>query len=169
MSKDKYKITKSTEQPKKKRIRRTREQLIADGYYDKDKSKVKTKEVKVETKETKGKNKDADRSHLFRQGGMSIDQYSTQAIQKAQERGETNWEQDFRNDYEQGQKIYYVEINELCHTKELLELYVGTVYSKIMICWIDRGESHHIGIKDADKIFRDEKEAKKYYSKVRVK
>jgi hypothetical protein len=36
MSKDKYKITKSIEQPKKKRIRRTREQLIAAGYYDKD-------------------------------------------------------------------------------------------------------------------------------------
>lgn len=165
MSKDKYKITKSTEQPKKKRIRRTREQLIAAGYYD----KAKVKEVKVETKETKGKNKDADRSHLFRQGGMSIDQYSTQAIEKAKERGDENWEHDFRNDYEQGQKIYYVEINELCHTKEVLELIVGTVYSKVMICWVDRGESHSIGVEDADKIFREEKEARKYYTKVRVK
>ena len=153
---------------KPKRVRRTREQLIAAGYYDKDKIKptVKTKEVKTETK---GRNKDADRSHLFTQGGKTIEQISTQAIQKAQERGDANWEQDFRNDYEQGQKIYYVEINELCHTKELLELYVGTVYSKVMICWVDRGESHSIGIDDADKIFKDEKEARKYYAKVRVK
>lgn len=167
MGKDKYKITKLTEQPKKKRIRRTREQLIAVGYYNKDKTKpiVKTKDIKTETKE---KNKDADRSHLFAQGGMSIDQYSTQAIEKAKERGDENWEQDFRNDYESGQKIYYVEINELCHTKEVLELYVGTVYSKVIIAWVDRGESHSIGIEDADKIFREEKEAKKYYSKVRV-
>ena len=153
---------------KPKRVRRTREQLIAAGYYDKDKIKptVKTKEVKTETK---GRNKDADRSHLFTQGGKTIEQISTQAIQKAQERGDANWEQDFRNDYEQGQKIYYVEINELCHTKELLELYVGTVYSKVMICWVDRGESHSIGMDDADKIFKDEKEARKYYAKVRVK
>lgn len=154
---------------KPKRVRRTKAELIASGYYDKDKSKTKVKEVKVETKETKGKNKDADRSRLFTQSGKTIEQVSTQAIQKAQERGDTNWERDFRNDYEQGQKIYYVEINELCHTKELLELYVGTVYSKVMICWVERGESHSIGMDDSDKIFREEKEARKYYQKVRVK
>ena len=178
MGLDKYKINHQNDvkkQPnnpqndgKPKRVRRTKEQLIAAGYYDKDKTKptVKVQEVKTETK---GKNKDVDRGHLFTQGGKTIEQVSTQAIQKAQERGDENWEQDFRNDYEQGQKIYYIEINELCHTKELLELYVGTVYSKVMICWIDKGESHPIGIQDADKIFKDEKEARKYYSKVRVK
>lgn len=168
MSKDKYKITKSTEQPKKKRVRRTREQLIAAGYYDKDKTKPTVKATEVKT-ETKGKNKDADRGHLFKSGSMSVEQVSTRAIEKAKECGADNWEQDFRNDYEKGQKIYYVEINELCHTKEVLELYIGTVYSKIIIAWVDRGEAHTIGIEDADKIFRDEKEAKKYYSKVRVK
>ena len=179
MGLDKYKITHKNggEKPqndlknggsyKPKRVRRTKAQLIADGYYDKDKPKVQTKEIKVETKE-KGKNKDADRSHLFKSRSMSINQASEKAIEKAKERGDENWEQDFRNDYEKGQKIYYVEINELCHTKEVLELYVGTVYSKVMIAWIDRGEAHTIGIEDADKIFREEKEAKKYYSKVRV-
>lgn len=178
MGLDKYKINRQNDGKndqnnrqnvdKPKRVRRTREQLIAAGYYDKDKTKptVKAKEIKTETK---GKNKDADRTHLFIQGGKTIEQVSTQAIEKAKERGDSNWEQDFRNDYEQGQKIYYVEINELCHTKELLELYVGTVYSKVMICWVDRGESHSIGMDDADKIFKDEKEARKYYSKVRVK
>jgi hypothetical protein len=180
MGLDKYKIDrkkcgkndqnnrKKCDNEKPKRVRRTKAELIEAGYYDKDKTKptVKAKEVKTETK---GKNKDADRSHLFKQGGKTIEQVSTQAIQKAQERGDTNWEQDFRNDYEQGQKIYYVEINELCHTKELLELYVGTVYSKVMICWVEKGESHSIGMDDADKIFREEKEARKYYSKVRVK
>ena len=178
MGLDKYKINpqndgkKAQNNPqnddKPKRVRRTKSELIAAGYYDKDKTKptVKVKEVKTETK---GKNKDEDRSHLFIQGGKTVEQISTQAIEKAKERGDENWEQDFRNDYEQGQKIYYVEINELCHTKELLELYVGTVYSKVMICWVDRGESHSISIVDADKIFKDEKEAKKYYTKVRVK
>ena len=178
MGLDKYKIDRQNEgkkvqnnpqnDDKPKRVRRTKAELIAAGYYDKDKTKstVKAKEIKIETK---GKNKDADRSYLFTQSGKTIEQVSTQAIEKAKERGDANWEQDFRNDYEQGQKIYYVEINELCHTKELLELYVGTVYSKVMICWIDRGESHSIGIDDADKIFTEEKEAKKYYAKVRVK
>lgn len=139
-----------------KRVRRTRAQLIADGYYDKG-----------EKKETK--NKDVDRSHLFNKSSLGEDEVSDNMIKRAKERGLENWEQDFRNDYEKGQKIYYVEINDLCHTKELLELYVGTVYSKVMIAWVDRGEAHTIGIDNADKIFRDEKEARKYYTKVRVK
>ena len=178
MGLDKYKINRQNDGKKQlnnpqndgkpKRVRRTKEELIEAGYYDKDKPKptVKAKEIKTETK---GKNKDADRSHLFTSRSMSTEQVSERAIEKAKERGDENWEQDFRNDYEQGQKIYYIEINELCHTKELLELYVGTVYSKVMIAWIDKGEAHTIGIEDADKIFKNEKEARKYYSKVRVK
>ena len=180
MGLDKYKIDRQNDGTKQqnnrqnvdkpKRVRRTKAELIAAGYYNKDKDKteptVKAKDVKTETR---GNNKDADRSHSFTSRSMSIEQVSERAIQKAKERGDENWEQDFRNDYEQGQKIYYVEINELCHTKEVLELYVGTVYSKVMIAWVDRGEAHTIGIGDADKIFREEKEAKKYYSKVRIK
>ena len=176
MGLDKYKINPQNDSKKvqnnpqnngkPKRVRRTKSELITAGYYDKDKPKVKTTEIKVETKE-KGKNK--DRGHLFKSGSMSVEQVSTRAIEKAKERGVDNWEQDFRNDYEKGQKIYYVEINELCHTKEVLELYIGTVYSKIIIAWVDRGEAHTIGIEDADKIFKEEKEARKYYQKVRVK
>lgn len=204
MSLDKYKINRQNNGKndqnnrqnvdKPKRVRRTREQLIAAGYYDNknhqnkgenkinnnqndgDKKLKRHRRTKLEMEqarqskvETKVKNKDTDRSHLFTSASLTIEQVSERAIQRAKERGDENWEHDFRNDYEQGQKIYYVEINELCHTKEILELYIGTVYSKVMICWVDRGESHHIGINDADKIFRDEKEAKKYYSKVRVK
>ena len=173
MGLDKYKITHKNggEKPQNdrnnggKRHRRTKAELQAAGYYDKDKPKVK----EVKTTEVKVKNKDADRSHLFTSGALSVDKLSDQQINRAKERGDENWEQDFRNDYESGQKIYYIEINELCHTKELLELYVGTVYSKVIIAWVDRGEAHSIGIEDADKIFREEKEAKKCYQKVRVK
>jgi hypothetical protein len=139
----------------KKRIRRTKAQLIADGYYNK------------QTAETKSEPK--DNGHLFCSLSQSAEQVSDRYIQKAKEQGKENWEQDFRNDYEQGQKIYYIEVNELCHTKNLLELIVGTVYSKMMICWVDKGESHSIGIDDADKIFREEKEARKYYSKIKVR
>ncbi len=192
MSLDKYKIDHQNDgknaqnnhqnNGKPKRVRRTKSELIAAGYYDKkDKPKVEAPKVRVRrTKaqlmadENKGvKNetstKPKDSSQLFVSSSFSAEQISEKAIQKAKEQGKENWEQDFRNDYEQGQKIYYVEINDLCHTKELLELYVGTVYSKVIIAWVDRGEAHTIGIEDADKIFREEKEAKKYYSKVRVK
>ena len=177
MGLDKYKIThkndgKNDQNNRKndgKRHRRTKAELIAAGYYNQnDGKKVKINPQNDCEPKVKAKTKDIDRGHLFVSSSLSSDKISEQAILKAKEQNKDNWEQDFRNDYEKGQKIYYVEINELCHTKELLELYVGTVYSKIMIAWVDRGEAHTIGIEDADKIFREEKEAKKYYSKVRV-
>lgn len=149
---------------KPKRIRRTKKQLIADGYYDnKDK---KSNSTSVNSTSTKQKN--ADNGNAFKSHSMTVEEVSERQIQKAKERGEENWESDFRNDYEYGQRIYYVEINPLCHTKEILELYVGTVYAKTMITWVEKGEAHPISMEDADKIFREEKEAKKYYSKVRI-
>ena len=149
---------------KPKRIRRTREQLIADGYYDnKDK-----KSNSTSVNSTSAKQKNADNGNAFKSHSMTVEEVSEKQIQKAKERGDENWESDFRNDYEYGQRIYYVEINPLCHTKEVLELYVGTVYAKTMIAWVEKGEAHPISIEDADKIFREEKEAKKYYSKVRI-
>lgn len=144
---------------KPKRIRRTREQLIADGYYD-------NKDKKPNL--TSAKPKNADNGNAFKSHSMTVEEVSERQIQKARERGDENWESDFRNDYEYGQRIYYVEINPLCHTKEVLELYVGTVYAKTMIAWVEKGEAHPISMEDADKIFREEKEAKKYYSKVRI-
>lgn len=171
---------------KPKKIRRTKEELIQAGYYKDKNTKIEAPKIEVDkpkrhrrtklemelarkqAENPKPKEKDAHRGHLFVSGSMTADEVSERAIQKAKERGDENWESDFRNDYESGQRIYYVEINPLCHTKELLELYVGTVYSKIMVAWVEKGEAHTIGIEDADKIFRDEKEAKKYYQKVRI-
>lgn len=138
---------------KPKRVRRTKAQLIADGYYG---------DKKIEAPKVK------DRGHLFLGNSLTFEQVSDRYIQRAKEMGKENWEQDFRNDFEKGQKIYYVKINNLCHSKELLELYVGTVYSKIMVCWEDRGASYSIGIDDIDKIFLTEKEAKQYYQKARI-
>lgn len=149
---------------KPKRIRRTKKQLIADGYYDnKDK-----KSNSISVNSISAKQKNADNGNVFKSHSMTVEEVSERQIQKAKERGDENWESDFRNDYEYGQRIYYVEINPLCHTKEVLELYVGTVYAKTMIAWVEKGEAHPISMEDADKIFREEKEAKKYYSKVRI-
>lgn len=161
MGLDKYRINPQND-GKQKRIRRTKAQLIADGYYDK-----KTTAIKVETPKIKIIN--TDRGNLFLGNSLTSEQVSDRYIQRAKEMGKENWEQDFRNDFEKGQKIYYVKINNLCHSKELLELYVGTIYSKVMVCWEDKGASYSIGIDDIDKIFFTEKEARKYYQKVRVK
>lgn len=131
-------------------------------------TKLEMEQARKQAETSKPKDKNIDRSHLFNSGSLRADEVSDKMIKQAKEQGKGNWEQDFRNDYEKGQRIYYVEVNDLCHTKELLELYVGTVYSKVMVCWEDKGASYSIGIDDIDKIFLTEKEAKQCYQRVRI-
>ena len=88
-------------------------------------------------------------------------------IQRAKERGDADWEFDFRKEYAKGQTIWFVEVSNKCRSKELLELHVGTVYSKFIIGYIDKGEAHHISVDDADRVFFNERDAKLCYSKVR--
>ena len=77
------------------------------------------------------------------------------------------WIFDFRKEYAKGQTIWFVEVSNKCRSKELLELHVGTVYSKFIIGYIDKGEAHHISVDDADRVFFNERDAKLCYSKVR--
>ncbi len=144
-----YGDNKPTEE-KPKRVRRTRQQLIADGYYDKDKPKETPKHHHVEMVKS-----------------YTQEEASELMIQRAKERGDVDWEFDFRKEYAKGQTIWFVEVSNKCRSKELLELHVGTVYSKFIIGYIDKGEAHHISVDDADRIFFNERDAKLCYSKVR--
>lgn len=158
MSKDKYKILKSTKQPKIKH-RRTKKQLIAAGYYDnKDKK----------SNSISAKQKNADNENAFKSHSMTAETLSERQINKAKEQGLKNWEHDLRNDYERGNIVYYVEINPYCHTKELIDCKVRTVYAKSMICTIEDGECRVIGIEDIDKVFATKKDANHYYKHIRI-
>ena len=138
-----------TTEEKPKRVRRTKAQLIADGYYDKDKPK-----------ETPKQHVEMVRSH-------TQEEASEHMIQRAKERGDKDWEFDFRNEYAKGQTIWFVEVSNKCRSKEVLELHVGTVYSKFIIGYVDKGEAHHISVEDADRVFFNERDAKLCCSKVR--
>lgn len=147
----------STEQPKeepKKRHRKTKEELIKAGYYQQEE----------EPKKPKHKH-----THVQLVKSYTRDEASELMMQRAKERGLEDWDYDFRTEYAKGQTIWYVEVSYKCQSKEILELHVGTVYSRFIIGYVERGEAHHIGVEDADKIFLNEKDAKRYYSKVRLK
>lgn len=208
---------------KKKRIRRTREQLIASGYYkdkaekakkpqtrhrrtraeliasgyykDKNKDIKETPNVNVVQKHNRDKyritkdkvkkteisversvepvdsalNKKAELSNnVFKSLSMTSETLSERQIQKAKEQGLDNWEYDLRNDYERGNIVYYVEVNPYCHTKELIDCKVRTVYAKSMICTIEDGECRVIGIEDIDKVFITKKDAMRYYKHIKT-
>jgi len=147
----------STEQPKeepKKRHRRTKKELIKAGYYQQEEEQKKSKHEHTHVQLVKSYTQ-AEASELM--------------MQRAKERGLEDWDYDFRTEYAKGQTIWYVELSYKCQSKEILELHIGTVYSRFIIGYVERGEAHHIGVEDADKIFLTEKDAKRYYSKVRIK
>ena len=138
-----------TTEEKPKRVRRTKAQLIADGYYDKDKPK------------------ETPKQHVEMVRSYTQEEASEHMIQRAKERGDKDWEFDFRNEYAKGQTIWFVEVSNKCRSKEVLELHVGTVYSKFIIGYVDKGEAHHISVEDADRVFFNERDAKLCCSKVR--
>jgi hypothetical protein len=148
--------TEPKEEPKK-RHRRTKEELINAGYYQ---QKEEPKQLKKPKKE---------HTHVQLVKSYTRDEASELMMQRAKERGLEDWDYDFRTEYAKGQTIWYVELSYKCQSKEILELHVGTVYSRFIIGYVERGEAHHIGVEDADKIFLTEKDAKRYYSKVRMK
>lgn len=182
------------------RHRRTKAELIADGYYknkgikeapnvkaiqkhSRDKYKIiKGTTEKTETKQIKNisversiesvdnvLNKKVElSSNAFKTCSMTAETLSERQINKAKEQGLENWEHDLRNDYERGNIVYYVEINPYCHTKELIDCKVRTVYAKSMICTIEDGECRVIGIEDIDKVFATKKDANHYYKHIRI-
>lgn len=184
------------------RHRRTKQELIASGYYkDKDKYIKDTPDVNTVQKHsrdkyrvTKDKAEKTETKHIinvsvnrsiesvdsvltervelsnngFKTCSMTAETLSERQIQKAKEQGLDNWEYDLRNDYERGNIVYYVEVNPYCHTKELIDCKVRTVYAKSMICTIEDGECRVIGIEDIDKVFVTKKDAARCYKHIRI-
>lgn len=183
------------------RHRKTKQELIASGYYkDKNKDIKETPDVKVvkhnrdKYKITKGTTEKTETKQIqnisversiesvdnvlnkkvelsnngFKTCSITAETLSERQINKAKEQGLENWEHDLRNDYERGNIVYYVEINSYCHTKELIDCKVRTVYAKSMICTIEDGECRVIGIEDIDKVFATKKDANHYYKHIKI-
>lgn len=155
---------------KKKRIRRTKAQLIADGYYDnKDKNK-KTKKVDFmalnqKITETKEKSEEIFNSVSKMK---TVEEICEEQIQRAKDKGLPNPDFDYRETYSKGQIIYYIETNELCGTKKLLELKISSVYPRAVIAFEDMGMGHTIGIESEEFIFLNRREAESVYNNIVV-
>ena len=149
--KAKYGVDKSTEE-KPKRHRRTKAEMEL---------------ARQQEQENQKKTKHKSDEELFISHSQTADEFSESLIQKAKERGDRDWEFDFRNEYISGQRIYFVEVNRLSKSKELLELQLTTIYSKFMIAYVEQGEAHHISVDDADRIFFHEQDAKECYKGVK--
>ncbi len=75
----------------------------------------------------------------------------------------------FNEIYMPGDIVWYVKINNLTGTKELVCGRVRTTYAAVLILTDeDNNGSHVIDISEADQIFRDEKSARELYQSTTV-
>lgn len=168
MNLDKLKSLKPTtdvEPVKKKRKRRTKAEM-AEARKLEEAKKLETETEPFEPKKKKRKKESAYWDSLPPM--KTSDQVSDEMIQKAIDNNYDDPYFDFRIDYEKGQKIWYVDYNKICNTVELMELVLNTVYSRVMIGYVDNGEARDIPYAQRDLVFltpRDAEATLKEYKK----
>lgn len=171
MNLDKLKSLKPTtdvEPVKKKRKRRTKAEM-AEARRLEEAKKLETKTEPLDELEPKRKKKKKESAYWDNLPPMKTsEQVSDEMIQKAIDNNYDDPYFDFRIDYEKGQKIWYVDYNKICNTVELMELVLNTVYSRVMIGYVDNGEARDIPYAQRDLVFltpRDAETTLKEYKK----
>lgn len=174
MNLDKLKSLKPTtdvEPVKKKRKRRTKAEM-AEARKLEEAKKLEAETKPLDSEEPKRKKKKKESAYWDNLPPMKTsEQVADEMIQKAIDNNYDDPYFDFRIDYEKGQKIWYVDYNKICNTVELMELVLNTVYSRVMIGYVDNGEARDIPYAQRDLVFltpRDaEKKLKEYRKKVK--
>jgi hypothetical protein len=173
MNLDKLKSLKPTtdvEPVKKKRKRRTKAEMAeARRLEEAKKLEIETEPLNEPEPEPKKKKKKKESAYWDNLPPMKTsEQVSDEMIQKAIDNNYDDPYFDFRIDYEKGQKIWYVDYNKICNTVELRELVLNTVYSRVMIGYVDNGEARDIPYAQRDLVFltpRDAEDTLKEYKK----
>ena len=80
-------------------------------------------------------------------------------FKNAQEKGLPDPDFDFRNYYEQGETVYYVNYSEILGEKEVVKVYLRTIYPRMMVGSEEKASCHCIGYPQRDNIFRNSKDA----------
>lgn len=75
----------------------------------------------------------------------------------------------FHDNYQVGQKIYYVKAQPELGVKELLELKIRSIYPKTIVACKENKCTQCIGPDTHDMIFTDERSAMKAYNNVKVR
>ena len=100
---------------------------------------------------------------------LTHEEFCEEEIKKAHEKGLEDPDFDYRNYYEKGQQIYYVQIfNAFIKQKRIIPAKIRTVYPRSIVALEPKSQCVCIGYKERDQIFLTDKEAKKYYKTIRL-
>ena len=134
---------------KKKRHRRTKAEMELARQQQQDKPKK--------------KNKKDDYWDSYEHKMITTDEVAEQMIKNAINKHLPEPDFDYRKEYAKGQIIWFLDYNKVCNTVDLLELKINTVYSRVLIAYIDNGEARCIDYGLRDFIFTTPNEAETMY------
>ena len=135
---------------KKKRHRRT-------------KAEMELARQQQQQNESKKKNKKDDYSDSYEHKMITTDEVAEQMIKNAINKHLSEPDFDYRKEYAKSQIIWFLDYNKVCNTVDLLELKINTVYSRVLIAYIDNGEARCIDYGLRDFIFTTPNEAETMY------
>ena len=136
---------------KKKRHRRTKAEMEL------------ARQQQQQQDEPKKKNKKDDYWDSYEHEMITTDEVAEQMIKNAVNRHFPEPDFDYRKEYAKGQIIWFLDYNKVCNTVDLLELKINTVYSRVLIAYIDNGEARCIDYGLRDFIFTTPSEAETTY------
>ena len=97
------------------------------------------------------------------------DEFCKWEIEKAKLKGLENPDFDFRNFYEKGQIIYYIQIlNMGINTKELKKLKIRTIYPRMIVCSEEKACCQCIDYNEKDLIFDTQRDADAVYKTINL-
>lgn len=113
--------------------------------------------------ESKKKNKKDDYWDSYEHKMITTDEVAEQMIKNAINKHLPEPDFDYRKEYAKGQIVWFLDYNKVCNTVDLLELKINTVYSRVLIAYIDNGEARCIDYGLRDFIFTTPSEAETMY------
>ena len=97
------------------------------------------------------------------------DEFCEWELEKAKLKGLENPDFDFRNFYEKGQIIYYIQIlNMGINTKELKKLKIRTIYPRMIVCSEEKACCQCIDYNEKDLIFNTQRDADAVYKTINL-
>ena len=113
--------------------------------------------------ESKKKNKKDDYWDSYEHKMITTDEVAEQMIKNAINKHLPEPDFDYRKEYAKGQIVWFLDYNKVCNTVDLLELKINTVYSRVLIAYIDNGEASCFDYGLSDFIFSTPSEAETMY------
>ena len=101
---------------------------------------------------------------LFPSHHDSHEQFCQWEIEKAHLNGRPEPDFDYRNFYEKGSTVWFVRYHEKYKTKEIMKLYLRTIYPRMMVGCLDKGYCECIGIQEKDNIFFNQRDAMDFFN-----